>query len=372
MFHSDIISSSQTPSTPLKNNKIMKKMSNIMKSVLPVALLAVIGVTSCNKNVPEAMPIAQPVQAGSTIGEILNTNTNFSILKAAVTKAGLMPAVSDKNNVFTVFAPSDAAFTASGISLAVINALPAASVTSIVQYHIVPGRKIMANDISTAFPNVQMPTAFVIPAPNTSPLVRFSNFPSRRAGNVWVNNIPVVTPDVNTANGAIHVTAAMLNPPSRVLLDTMARDADLQYLVAAVLAADAGVPAGSKFQDFLANPLANFTVMAPTNQAFMNLFAFLGLPQSPASFSLLPAATVRGIVAYHLVLARAFAANLPTAATPVPSLLSASLPTAPLLTFSASQGVKGAANPIYSKITASDRHAINGVYHKIDQVLMPQ
>jgi uncharacterized surface protein with fasciclin (FAS1) repeats len=350
----------------------MKKMSNIMKSVLPVALLAVIGVTSCNKNVPEAMPIAQPVQAGSTIGEILNTNTNFSILKAAVTKAGLMPAVSDKNNVFTVFAPSDAAFTASGISLAVINALPAASVTSIVQYHIVPGRKIMANDISTAFPNVQMPTAFVFPAPNTSPLVRFSNFPSRRAGNVWVNNIPVVTPDVNTANGAIHVTAAMLNPPSRVLLDTMARDADLQYLVAAVLAADAGVPAGSKFQDFLANPLANFTVMAPTNQAFMNLFAFLGLPQSPASFSLLPAATVRGIVAYHLVLARAFAANLPTAATPVPSLLSASLPTAPLLTFSASQGVKGAANPIYSKITASDRHAINGVYHKIDQVLMPQ
>jgi uncharacterized surface protein with fasciclin (FAS1) repeats len=350
----------------------MKKISNIMKSVLPVVLLAVIGVTSCNKNVPEAMPIAQPVQAGSTIGEILNTNTNFSILKAAVTKAGLMTAVSDKNNVFTVFAPSDAAFTASGISAAVIAALPVASVTSIVQYHIIPGKKIMANDISTAFPNIQMPTAFVIPAPNTSPLVRFSNFPSRRAANVWVNNIPVVTPDVNTANGAIHVTAAMLNPPSRVLLDTMARDADLQYLVAAVLAADAGVPAGSRFQDYLANPLANFTVMAPTNQAFMNLFAFLKLPQSPTSFSLLPATTVRGIVAYHLVLARAFAANLPTAATPVPSLLSASLPTAPLLTFSSSQGVKGAANPIYSKITAADRHAINGVFHKIDQVLMPQ
>jgi hypothetical protein len=86
----------------------------------------------------------------------------------------------------------------------------------------------------------------------------------------------------------------------------------------------------------------------------MNLFAFLGLPQSPASFSLLPAATVRGIVAYHVVLARAFAANLPTAATPVPSLLSASLPTAPVLTFSASLGVKGAVNPTYSKITETD------------------
>lgn len=344
----------------------------MLKSIMPLFALGIIGFTSCNKNVPEAIPLSGPVQAGSTIGEVLNSNANFSILKAAVTKAGLMNAVSDKNNLFTVFAPSDAAFAASGISLAVINALPAASVTSIVQYHIIPGRKIMANDIATSFPNVQMPTAFIIPAPNTSPLVRFSNFPSRRAGNVWVNNIPVVTPDVNAANGAIHVTAAMLNPPSRVLLDTMARDADLQYLVAAVLAADAGVPAGSRFQDFLANPLANFTVMAPTNQAFMNLFAFLGLPQSPASFSLLPATTVRGIVAYHVLLSRAFAANLPTAATPVPSLLSASLPTAPLLTVSASSGVKGAVNPTFSKFTANDRHAINGVFHKIDQVLLPQ
>lgn len=350
----------------------MKRTINILKSIIPLFALGVIGFTSCNKNVPEANPLAGPVQAGSTIGEVLNTNANFSILKAAVTKAGLMNAVSDKNNLFTVFAPSDAAFTASGISLAVINALPAASVTSIVQYHIIPGRKIMSNDIATSFPNVQMPTAFIIPAPNTSPLVRFSNFPSRRAGNVWVNNIPVVTPDVNAANGAIHVTAAMLNPPSRVLLDTMARDPELQYLVAAVLAADAGVPSGSRLQDFLANPLANFTIMAPTNQAFMNLFSFLGLPQSPASFSLLPSTTVRGIVAYHVLLSRAFAANLPTSATPVPSLLSASLPTAPLLTVSASQGVKGAVNPVYSKFTATDRHAINGVFHKIDQVLLPQ
>jgi hypothetical protein len=90
--------------------------------------------------------------------------------------------------------------------------------------------------------------------------------------------------------------------------------------------------------------------------------------------ALLPQATVRGIVAYHLLLARAFAANLPTSPTAVPSLLSASLPGAPALTFNAAPGggVKGAANPTYSNITAIDRHAINGVFHKIDQVLRPQ
>jgi uncharacterized surface protein with fasciclin (FAS1) repeats len=166
----------------------------------------------------------------------------------------------------------------------------------------------------------------------------------------------------------------MLNPPSRVLLDTISRDTDLSYLVAAITAADAGVPAGSRFSDFLANPLANFTVMAPTNQAFINLLTALRLPANPSSLALLPAATVRGIVAYHLVLGRAFAANLPTVATPVPSLLSASLPGAPTLTFNAAPGggVKGAANQTFSNITAIDRHAINGVFHKIDQVLLPQ
>jgi len=349
----------------------MKKTYNSLKFILPLVLLVVVASTSCNKDVPSATPIIS-TNAGSTIGDILNSNPNFSILKAAVTKAGLMAAVSDKNNVFTVFAPSDAAFTLSGIPLAAINALPAASVASIIQYHVIPGRKLMSSAVPTAFPNVQMPTAFIIPAPNTNPLVRFSNFPSKRGDRVWVNNIPVVTPDVDAANGAIHVTAAVVAPPTRVLLDTISREADMTYLVQAILAADTGVPTGSRFQDYLANPLANFTVMAPTNAAFNTLFTGLGLAPSPNSFKLLPAATVRGIVAYHILMGRAFSPNLPSAATPVPTLLSASLPTAPLLTVDATQGVKGFKNPTYSKITAVDRHAINGVYHKIDRVLLPQ
>jgi len=349
----------------------MKKIYNSFKFILPLIILVVVVSTSCNKDVPAAMPIVS-TSVGSTIGDILTTNPNFTILRAAVTKAGLLAAVSEKNNQFTVFAPSDAAFIASGIPLAAINALPAASVASIVQYHVVPGRKLMSSAVPTSFPNVQMPTSFVIPPPNTNPLVRFSNFPSRRGDRVWVNNIPVVTPDVDAANGSIHVTAAVLAPPSRVLLDTISREADMSYLVAAILRADAATPAGSRFQDFLANPVANLTVMAPTNTAFNALFTSLRLPASPASFGLLPVAQVQAIVAYHVLVGRAFSPNLPTAATPVPTLLSASLPTAPLLTVDATQGVRGARNPSYSRITAVDRHAINGVYHKIDQVLMPQ
>ena len=131
----------------------MKNKLNIIKNWLPVLTLVVLVSASCtkNENVPEATPINYPTGTGSTIGEVLNTNASFSILKAAVTKAGLMPAVSDKNSVFTVFAPDDAAFTRSGISLGLINALPAATVASIVQYYVVPGRSLTSCAIPTSF-----------------------------------------------------------------------------------------------------------------------------------------------------------------------------------------------------------------------------
>lgn len=365
---------------PKNKMKIMKKISFTKKGMLAFLTAVLFMVTSCNKNVPEAVPNTIPQDPGSTIGQILSTNTNFSTLNAIVTRAGLAGAVSSNNNAFTVFAPTNAAFTAIGIpSAAVVNLLPAANFASIVaalQYHIIPGQKLYSNTIPTTFPNVQMPTSFIFPAPNTNPLVRFSNFPSKRGSSVWVNNIPVATADVPASNGAIHVINSVMLPPTRLLLDTIARDPELTFLVAAVSRADAGLPAGSKLSDFLINPLANFTVFAPTNQAFTNFFRAQGVPAaaiSPALFSTLPIQTVQAIVTYHLLgaQARTFSVNLPASPTPVPSLLSASLPTAPTLTVDAAQGVKGARNPTYSRITGADRHAINGVFHKIDQVLVP-
>jgi uncharacterized surface protein with fasciclin (FAS1) repeats len=353
----------------------MKKIFNKLTMVLPLSLLLMTVVSSCNKELPAAKPIWVDPQLGTTIADVLNTDASFSILKAAVTKAGLMDAVASRTTTFTVFAPNDAAFIASGIPLAAINALPAATVASIVQYHIIPGQKITSSAIPTTFPNVQMPTAFIFPAPNTNPLVRFNTFPSKRGSSVWVNNIPVTAADINVANGVIHAVAAVVAPPSTTLWQAINADVSLTYLVAAINAADAGGAAGSRFQDYLSIPFASFTLMAPNDQAFKNLLTFLMPPGTPIStglFGLLPKTTLQGIVAYHVLGSRAFSTNLPTVATGVPTLLSSSLPGAPLLTFDAAQGAKGAKNPSYSKILTKDKHSFNGVYHIIDQVLLPQ
>lgn len=350
----------------------MKKIFNITKLILPISLM-ILAITSCNKELPAPEAKWVDPQIGATVADLLAADANFSIFKSAVTKAGMMDMLADRKKVFTVFAPSNAAFIASGIPQAAIDALPASTVASIVWYHIIPGQKLLSSNIPTTFPNVQMPTAFIFPAPNTNPLVRFSNFPSKRGSTVYVNNIPMTAVDNSPANsnGVIHTAAAVIAPPSTSLWQAINADPNLTYLVAAINAADAGGTTGSRFQDYLAIPYANFTLFAPADAAFQGLLAYLGLPVSPASFAYLPKQTVQGIVAYHILMNRAFSVNLPTA-TGVPTLLSASLPTAPLLTLDAAQGAKGAKNATYSAIVTKDKHSYNGVYHVINQVLLPQ
>lgn len=163
-------------------------LSYIKKSSALVLLVLGIGfLTSCNKDIPSATPIPQPDQPISpTIGELLN-NPSFSILKSAVVKAGLLPALSDPTLRFTVFAPDNNAFMSAGLSQAVINALPVSTVTGLVSYHVVP-QSLPTASIPTSFPNLQYPT-LLNPAPSVSALLRLTTFPSKRGSTSWVNNI---------------------------------------------------------------------------------------------------------------------------------------------------------------------------------------
>jgi uncharacterized surface protein with fasciclin (FAS1) repeats len=109
--------------------------------------------------------------------------------------------------------------------------------------------------------------------------------------------------------------------------------------------------------------------------------------KNPLLYSALTAQTVKGLVVYHLLGVRAFTVNFPTTPTNVPTLLNTAIPNHPGVALQATFGatgvtaatVKGAANPSASNILinplprgSSDQNFINGVLHKIDQVLRPQ
>ncbi|WP_336514278.1 fasciclin domain-containing protein [Pollutibacter soli] len=362
------------------------KMKFQYKQIAAIAaIVMIIGFFSCNKDVPDPVPITQSDPKGNSIADLLNA-PEYSILKAAVTRAGMLTALSNKTGTFTLFAPKNDAFIASGIpNETVIGLLPQSTVTALVQYHIIPGLKLGTGDISENYPNVELPTAFTFPAPNTIPFVKFTTYPSRRGSNVWVNNIPIIGKDIEAANGIMHNPPVLIAPPTRVLLDTLSRDPEMRYLLAAVARADSGRAAGTKFADYLANPLYSLTIFAPNNQAFQNLLAAYGLPPDPAAFNFIPVATMQGLLGYHVHIlsgtpppafsvkfSRAFSVNFPATPTPISTFLATVINPAPPIIISSDLGVKGLANATFSNIVAKDRHAVNGVYHIIDQVLRPQ
>ena len=395
----------------------MRKIVNTRGSIVMAAAAVVLSLGSCNKNIPDPVPNTFPTQTGTSIGDVVNTNPNFTFLKAAVVRAGLLPALSDNSRTYTVFAPDNAAFIASGIpSEAAINTLPLTSLVPLLQYHVVP-QKVMSTQLPATFPNLQYPS-LLNPAPTVSALLRLTTFPSTRNG-AWVNNIPIKAVNTEASNGVIHTVAGLVAPPSRFLWDRINTDRNLTYLRAAVLRADSGIAATSSTNlvGILSNIGANLTVFAPRDEEFRAALTALitqalvrqGVPlataqaqatalaatpavfSDPALFGALSAQTVRGVVVYHVFTNRAFTNNFPTTATNYPTVLNGALPTHPGLgltatftppnPFAATATVKGlfnatAANVLINRdaepFGTSDQHYLNGVLHVINQVLLPQ
>ena len=119
---------------------------------------------------------------------------NFKTLAAALTAAGLIDTLKGKGP-FTVFAPTDAAF--AKIPKADLDALLAdkAKLTSVLTYHVVPG-KVMAADVKAG----KVKT------------VQGSDLSVTTAGGVMVNQAKVTSTDIVADNGVIHVIDTVVMP----------------------------------------------------------------------------------------------------------------------------------------------------------------
>lgn len=408
----------------------MNYKTKFLKHGFLLGMSAMLFLSSCNKDLetiagPEVTP-----PSGLSLGEsILPANSNDSLYYHMVVRAGLLPVISNKANLYTMFVPDNNAIrlfvnAASG-GLVPVNApdpvfvgfiqtsLPAATANAIVSYNINP-QILRSNNIPASFPNFQYPSIFN-PAPSVSALLRLTNFPTTGNG-AWLNNIPLTAVNQEAYNGVIHKTAFLVTPPSRYLWDRINTDPDMTYLRAAIIRADSGTT--GTLQNALLNIGANLTVFAPTNAAFQTTLTGAiaqaliaqGVPpgtaltlastlaSSPTVFSNpllygdLTAEMVKGIVVYHVLGTRAFTNNIPTTETFVPTLLNTAIPVHPGLGLKATFGVpfvssatvKGLGNATAANILinpspmipdpsgSSDQHFLNGTIHKIDQVLLPQ
>lgn len=285
----------------------------------------------------------------NTITDVVVRNDNFSTLEAAVIKANAQGTLSG-TGPFTVFAPDNNAFTASGITSTVLNSLTPAQASSIILYHAI-GAKIMAADVPAG------PNAKVITASGDSVFV------TRNASGVYVNGIRVNTADVGADNGVIHVIGRVLLPPSGNIVET-AVASGLDSLVKAVTRATTAAGGDPSLATTLST--AKLTVFAPTNAAFTQLLSALSL----TDINQIPIGTLLAVLRYHVVGNRAFSSDLANGNL----AMLAGGNTTINLTGGTGGGpsIKGNGNGVnVSNITATNIICRNGVVHLIDRVLIP-
>ena len=140
-------------------------------------------------------------QSSQTIVDVAAANPDFSILVAAVKKAGLADTLSGAGP-FTVFAPTNAAFEAAlkATGLTQEQLLASPDLGKILTYHVLPA-KVMASAITGTSDATTVEGSTVKVALDGS--------------TVKVGPTAKVTAaDVAASNGVIHVIDAVLLPPS--------------------------------------------------------------------------------------------------------------------------------------------------------------
>lgn len=138
-----------------------------------------------------------------TIAEIAVANGSFTTLVAALSCTGLVPAVSDPDAEFTVFAPTDAAFGALGLNAGNICAtFDTDTLTTILLYHVVGERRPSTSVITGKNKSITMLAGGAIyPEGKGSLMIKANN-----------STVNIAAADIMARNGIIHVIDGVLLP----------------------------------------------------------------------------------------------------------------------------------------------------------------
>ncbi|MGK7395685.1 MAG: fasciclin domain-containing protein [Candidatus Cyclobacteriaceae bacterium M3_2C_046] len=282
--------------------------------------------------------------------DIAAATPDLSTLTSAITSFPDIVTALQGDGPFTVFAPTNAAFEsfiAGDDRFGSLEDIPDDVLAQVLQYHVVSGSAVFANDISAGESSVTALQGEDISIDKDGSTVTLNG------------NATVVIPDVRATNGVVHVIDEVILPPT------------LQLPTIAGLLTEAGsdtgddglsilldILTGDDYADLLAaasDPSSTLTVFAPTNAAFAALLAALG----KENLDQVPDRVVRDIIEYHILGTKALSSDLQ--AQEYPTLLT-------------DETVEVTLDPVQvdgADVVTPDNFANNGVVHIIDQVILP-
>ena len=278
--------------------------------------------------------VSAPVDSKDIVDTAVGAG-KFNTLVAAVKAAGLVDTLKG-NGPFTVFAPTDEAFSKlpKGTVASLLKPENRSKLQAILKYHVVSGN-VKAADV------VKLKSAKTVQGQPVKI--------NAAGGKVKINSANVIATDISCKNGTIHIIDSVILPPNPDIVDTAVAAGSFKTLVAAVKAA--GLVETLKGD-------GPFTVFAPTDDAFGKLpkeaIADLLKPENKKKLT--------SILTYHVVPGKVMAAD-------VVKITSAKTVNGQ----SASVKVEGGNVMIDgAKVLKTDIECGNGVIHVIDSVIMPK
>lgn len=259
-------------------------MKNKIFFTLFVALFSFAGFTGCEE------------EESNTIYDVLKGDSRFSQLVAAIDNAGLKDALTADGG-FTMFAPTDAAFTSSASKL---NGLSTADLTVVLQYHVLNSLVPSSALGATQDPEALAGGKLYIDTRDAA-LGVVINGQTNRTGDATVGAVltaleaaihgraRVTEADIQADNGIIHVVDNVLLPDSQLnLLEAAAKRYFIDRAVVAVVAAGLAT-ANSPLISGTNHTL--FAPINPPNQYNADAFGFIDangvdLTADPAALAL--------------------------------------------------------------------------------------
>ncbi|WP_035337551.1 fasciclin domain-containing protein [Dokdonia sp. PRO95] len=223
-----------------------------MKNLISITKLAFIALTllvtvSCNDDDDNGNIIEGE---SNTIADFVAGNENYSSLLAALQRTNLDATLAG-SGTFTVFAPDNAAFE-TFLNGAALEDVDDAVLTQVLLNHVL-NTTVTSSELSTGY----VSNLATEPSSNAN----ISLYVDTTDGVVLNGQSTVTTADIVTDNGVIHAVDTVIDLPTVVTFATT--NPALTSLVAALT--DEG---NTTFTDLLSDTEADFTVFAPTNDAF--------------------------------------------------------------------------------------------------------
>lgn len=232
-------------------------MNNVYKIFGAAALslgLAACGSSSSSPLETPTPPAPEPEPEVGTVVDVAVDNGNFTTLVSLLQDTGLDATLGDPDGEFTVFAPTDDAFALLDDETLEYLADNPDVLEEVLLYHVIVGSEVNAEGaIAAAGSTIEM-----------------GNGDHAGIGldgeDLYINLSLVTMADVNASNGVIHVIDTVMMPPEAggdtemTIAEIASGNDDFSTLVTALDAAD--------LVSTLNDPDGEFTVFAPTNDAF--------------------------------------------------------------------------------------------------------